>query len=121
MYVASAAIGFFFQMKVDTISDSRVHERFQRVCCFMNCWKVSGTIVWLTAFSSYVTFQSRRTQFVSERSSPNVDSTPRNICFSHQSRWGRIASRRQAEKQPLQQVTALKTDSAAFRTLKATK
>jgi hypothetical protein len=58
---------------------------------------------------------------VSERSSPNVDGLPRNVWCSHQSRWGMIASRREAEKQPDQQVTALKTDSAALTTLKATK
>src|SRR3954453_13800408 len=66
MYTAMAAIGFFFQMNVDTISDSRVQERFQRVCCFMNCWKVSGTIVGLTAFCLWVTFQEPRAKLVGE-------------------------------------------------------
>src|SRR6202034_784205 len=107
------------QMKRATISDSRVHERFQRVCCLTNARKVVGTIVWETAFFSYSTRQSRSTQLVSERSSPNVDSTPRHVWFSHHSSRGRIASRRYAEKQPEQQVTALNTDSAALTTRKA--
>jgi hypothetical protein len=58
---------------------------------------------------------------VSERSSPNVEETPRKVWFDHQSSRGRTASRRYAEKQPEQQVTVPNTDSAAFTTLKATK
>src|SRR5215213_8532478 len=108
-------------MNEPTISDSRVHERFQRSCCFMNWRKFGGTAVCETARDSYLTFQSRSTQLVSERSSPNVDSMPRKLWFSHHSSRGRIASRRYAEKQPEQQVTALKIDSAALTTLNAVK
>jgi hypothetical protein len=36
-------------MKPATRTDSRVHDRFQRICCFMNWRKLSGTIVWATA------------------------------------------------------------------------
>src|SRR2546421_48950 len=99
-------------MNDETISDSRVQERFQRSCWRMNCLNVLGTIVWLMARASYLTFQFRSTQLVSERSSPNVDSRPRNFWFSHQSSFGMIAARRYAEKQPEQQVTVLNTDSA---------
>src|SRR3954447_15460950 len=103
-------------MKRPTSSDSRVQERFQRSCCFMNWRKRAGTAVCDTALASYFTFQLRSTQLVSERSSPNVDSRPRNFWFSHHSSLGMIASRRYAEKQPEQQVTAPKIDSAALLT-----
>src|ERR1700683_799337 len=108
-------------MNFATCSDSRVHERFQRVCCVTNARNVLGTIVCEIARFSYTMRQSRNTQLVSERSSPKVDSIPRKRWLSHQSIRGRIASRREAEKHPEQQVTALNTDSAALTTRKATK
>ena len=44
-----APLGSSRVMNVDTISDSRVHERFQRSCWRMNWWNVAGTIVCETA------------------------------------------------------------------------
>ena len=52
MYVKKAAIGCLRQMNFATSSDSRVHERFQRVCWMMNARSVLGTIVCETAFFS---------------------------------------------------------------------
>src|SRR3954467_10115649 len=108
-------------MKRDTSSDSRVHDRFQRSCWRMKTSNVAGTAVCETAFDWYFTFHERSTQLVSERSSPKVDWRPRKVWFSHHSSFGRIASRRYAEKQPEQHVTAPKIDSAALLTRNATK
>ena len=93
-YACSAAIGCLRHTKLIRISDSRVHERFQRSCWRRNWRSVVGTAVCETASAAYSTFQWRSTRFVSARSSPNVAGEPKNVWCSHASRCGTIAARR---------------------------
>src|SRR6185503_2934754 len=98
---------------------SRSHDFFHRCCWRRYFLNVSGTTVCATASSEYVAWYLRNMQLVSERSSPNVHSRPKNRWCSQSSINSIKYSRRYALQQPGQQVTLPKTDSEALYILNA--